>query len=399
MVRNNEIVKCVNMKRKLLGVCVAFSFCALSACGKSESASTQLESEQVLSETTTQQETAEDTSVSETVPEDSGQDSEDVAADLKDLETVYLVTRERSYGAEGTMYGEHRYDYDDKGNMIKEGWFKESGDLEYFCEYEYDANGNNSKQILYSWNSSPSNEILKYDENGNKTESISYTTDDVIESYAEYDAHGKPVKILYYDADGVVCSAYECECEYDTNGNLIKEMNHDGAGTVFSTKQYEYDTNGNVTKEMSYDESGAVSSTTQYEYDANGNVTKETNYDIDGSIKSGYEDRYDDNGNVIKHIEFGPGGVTSYENQDQIWNMTYDANDNEIRSEITDANGYVTKAIETEYDANGNRIKCTRYELGSVNGWEEYEYVAMELPKEQAAKIRNDKNNMNASMR
>ena len=73
------------------------------------------------------------------------------------------------------------YDYDAKGNLVREELYTGTGNKLSINEYEYDSNNNKIK-------------FLQYDANGNLTTSLIY----------EYDTNGNETKESMYDAYGTL---------------------------------------------------------------------------------------------------------------------------------------------------------------------------------------------------
>ena len=127
-----------------------------------------------------------------------------------------------------------------------------NGDENYIYDYDYDDKGNLLKEIYTDYDGSKS--ITDY----------------------TYDTNGNCIKEVYTYSDG---DKYIYDYTYDTNGNLIKEVytRDDGAKEV---SDYTYDTNGNLIKEIYTDYDGDKS-IYDYTYDDHGNLIKEAYSEVE----------------------------------------------------------------------------------------------------------------------
>lgn len=125
-----------------------------------------------------------------------------------------------------------------------------------YVEYEYDADGNKTKEI----NRNADGSVSKYSEN-------------------EYNANGYITKSIYRNADGSVKEYYENE--YDTNGKCTKSIHRNADGSVKEYTEYEYDTDGEQTKEITRNADGSVKEYTNCETHSSGEYIHR---DADGKI-------------------------------------------------------------------------------------------------------------------
>ncbi|MEM7758756.1 MAG: FG-GAP-like repeat-containing protein [Cyanobacteria bacterium P01_A01_bin.40] len=212
------------------------------------------------------------------------------------------------------------YDYDERGNLIKETYAVGTPD-EASINYEYDLAGNQTAVI---------------DENGNRTE-------------FEYDAKNRLIKTTY--AVGTPDEAVSTT-EYDLNGNQIATVDGNGNRTEFK-----YDEKDRLIKTISPDPDGdgeLTSPVTTSTYDGVGNLIATTD-------PLGRETRYvyDSRNRLIETIL--PDGTTE--------KSKYDTDNNLIAS--SDAAGESTNKI---YDARGRLVRetdpqgnVTRYQYDAAN--------------------------------
>ena len=210
----------------------------------------------------------------------------------------------------GVFYDENsiqeKYDvvYDANGNLTLYISYSWNTTTQSFIPNEkgeatYDANGNKILVIYYSWNTDTQSFVptskgeVTYDANGNPILSISYSWNTTTQSFipdakaeTTYDANGNPILGISYswntDTQSFVPS-YKGESTYNANGNLILEIsyswNTDTQSFVPSYKgESTYNANGNRILEISYSwdtvtQSFVPNFKEEITYDANGNPT------------------------------------------------------------------------------------------------------------------------------
>ena len=210
----------------------------------------------------------------------------------------------------------YRYEYDDKGNKIRQIF--EDDDGERVTNYEYDENG----RLL---NSSGNEEVLNtYDERGNLIkEDFGYASTDYvydendvlikkISSYGEENTYeyldGNLYKDIMYSPNGR--SEWSCGIfTYDEDGNILtadtfmlssleecQALGTDVVGTGWTSARYEY-SDGVVTHE--YHTYKGMITDISYTYDKNGNITeRKTLYYMVGETP---EDAYNE---MIEYKEY-----------------------------------------------------------------------------------------------
>ena len=256
------------------------------------------------------------------------------------------------------------YEYDQNKRLVKMLY---NGSLNN--EYEYDDKGNLVKETIWSGDTPISGREYVYDDQGNLIQEkelrgmldlpylqLSYTID------YTYDQDGNMTSMTVTYQNG---STARTDYVYDENGNLIrKEM---GAVVV----EYVYDDKGNILEEKNN------STTVQYTYDQNGHLTQK----ISKNLTSGYVEysfiyEYDGNGNVIKETQESQmnghyKGVTSY---------TYDKNGNLIQKALSynsNGNDYAQNFV---YDSHGNLIEYTQASPGGQTYVSKMEYQLVYVP-------------------
>ena len=215
---------------------------------------------------------------------------------------------------------------DSRGRALKMTW-TEDGEVKWWHEYTYDANGRDKSITVYDSNG---NQVdygeYEYDNDGNCIVNVGgYRCDD-----------GTLIKYLYY---------------YDENGRIIR--NENGPNSDFWIEEVtEYLYHGNEPEEYRrnitrYDESG---NETQRQYELISDDKKEVYYiESDGSewLSVTHEWEYDDNGNVLRY---------TYTDYDQEGNMTYQ----DVTVYEYDEDGNMTRDVT--YDMDGNVMHERNYQ-------------------------------------
>lgn len=226
-----------------------------------------------------------------------------------------------------------------------------------WCDYEYDARGNLSRELSYSTCE------VTYDDDFNPV--YTFHEDGFPTGLWEYDSHGNTLKRISYDEKGQ--ASERIENTYDEKGNqttcaVYKHQIYDEAqdslvyneeGMLDFREEMEYDAAGNSVKTTRYDKDGEIIYVIEQEYDAGNHLLSETSTYAEDGIAEKTEYTYDPDGNCVSE-KYSYGGRMEYE---------YDANKNQIKSTYYNENGEGSVQFEAEYDANGNEIKRIFYDL------------------------------------
>lgn len=185
----------------------------------------------------------------------------ETTAEVKSTEIISIVTKKSSYDTtDGHLLNYQIYEYDNKGNVIKENWFNGDGELVdvYDYSYTYDSKGNVAKMTLFLEDGS----VLywyeyEYDSEGNRTQ-----------------------EIQFYDVG--VSAGYVIKYTYDSDRNMIQKKWERTDGSVVWWDDYAYDSEGNRISGVRVGVDDVISEWYEYEYDAEGNLTKEILFTEDG---------------------------------------------------------------------------------------------------------------------
>ena len=262
-------------------------------------------------------------------------------------------------------------------SLVSSTWYPNVNQWKNFTKrkYAYDANGNRTSVIFYSWNSyaNPNRwnisrkHAYTYDANGNRVLDIGYywyttTSQWIYETKSDYtfDANDNLSLEISYDWN-VNQWIYDDKFEYtfDANNNLILKINYDWDTNVNQWKnynkiEYTYDVNNNKTSEIEH---------YWYEY---------TNQWINFNR---IEYTYDVNNNLILEIGYAwDVNANQWKNYNKI-EYTYDVNNNLtlkiIHAWDVNANQWKNyKKYEYNFDANENRILYVSYDWDdNLNQW------------------------------
>lgn len=270
-----------------------------------------------------------------------------------DTETVSLEIRTTYYDETGAIEDYDTYEYDAWGNRLRHIYFLADGTVDRYYQYVYDTQGNEIESRRYGGDGVPTSwDESSYDENGSQLTSVSYDEDGSVRwrwEY-EYDASGNKVKSLYYD-DGEDMLSGWYEYSYDSQGNEVERRDYDENDALEGIARREYDEDGNEVLFQYYNGDEELDSWTEYEYDGQGNELSSSGYEADGTLSDWSETAYDDHGYSVSHI----------------WTYSPEEEDS-----------YYTYIYQNEYDEKGNIVRRTCYSdevLYSVT-----EYQVLEVP-------------------
>lgn len=304
----------------------------------------------------------------------------------------------RNQSSTGSLLFMKKYDYDERGNMVREYYYNRDGVL----ALHPDA-GCASTLIVYN----DAGMVIEQRTLGVDSEPVINAQGWAISRFTYAKGQPYPVSVSYFGTDGepIVAEGAGChEYRYVIRRGQVVEITCYGtdgtpmlnrrAGAWKETRDYtpaglpvrivQYDLQGNridgpdghCEKRWEYDGRGAVTSCTSYAfYEASGKkarskslgfATYRTEYLFNGAIrKSSF---YDENDDPLD----GPDGFHSTE-------FFYDSHLNPYRLEYRDAKGKLVRnpskgytATELVYDPDGNCVYQTQYELDSrifFHGW------------------------------
>ena len=200
--------------------------------------------------------------------------------------------------------------YDQKGRMIKEGRYDESGALTSNYVYKYNRNNMIEKCGWTLWPSEMELEKLylkinyRYDPAGKLIEeeqSNGYSIPDMqtFKTCYKYDTAGKKIEIARYDLSGKLEFKWLRICNNATSDETVSYSN----GKIIERNRNIYDAKGNWTKESFYEENGDISNSWDRKYDANDNRIEQLWYKS-GKLHMEWTYRYDDKNNLIEETKY-----------------------------------------------------------------------------------------------
>jgi len=217
------------------------------------------------------------------------------------------VTLQTNYSRSGlltwTPEDKYEYTYDANGNetvYISYTWENNAWVKDEKEEYTYDAKGNTIEEIDYSWENNAWVPNWKYeytyDANDDMTEHISYSWEDNawIPNWKDeytYDANRNQIMYIFYywnESDDIWeegnMSKYELTYDADNNVTIKIDYYWDSEEEDWIERvkdEYTYDANGNQIGNISYsweDDDWVAGYKGEYAYDANGNPTMQAEY-------------------------------------------------------------------------------------------------------------------------
>lgn len=288
-----------------------------------------------------------------------GSSEEDKETDTEGAAVVgenHVNTGEVQYGPDGTVSLWRQYGYAEDGSLSFDRQHYAYGD--YYTETTYNAQGQKTSSLDYDGSGNITyGYYYEYDEQGNLTKEKNFDENesafDLVYSY-EYDASGKP--IVRKEARGEGNQPHSItNYIYDDAGNLQKTTTQNKDGLIF--QENFYDEQEKVVAEITYNLDSAVSAYQYYEYDEYGDLIRirydDLNFEV-GEEEIHYVYSYDDAGNRIS--------VT-----------TYDGWGNKLGKKL---NAYGEVAEEYTLETMQEQAEKTEDRLYAASGNEE-KYFAM----------------------
>ena len=284
-----------------------------------------------------------------------------------------------TYNKDGTIYMGYQSELDENGNLVKT--INQSSDGSYWI-YEYDSRGNESKSSLYDKDGIINKYILysyEYDQKGNIiVELLNYSDGGSLRHEYEYDSNGNRTKDTSYDNDGQLKSWYDYA--YDSYGNRIRSSEYrvqNGQVEPGLTYTYEYNSNAVRIKDAAYRSDGTLNY--ENEYSDNGTILRMRYYDDAGNISSSYEYEYNEKGQIER--------VLSCSNGEIIYSATYeygyDMSGNIIAITCTDDISRTKELVEFYYDNDWNLTKSKNTNANGNYVITEYQTVDFEKKDDQ----------------
>ena len=175
--------------------------------------------------------------------------------------------------------------YNANGDMILNVEYDAEGNIVYQTDYEYkyDDNGQTIFYKAYRDGKVVEDFEYQYGEDGlTYASKMTFINDDGSTTVQEYNSDLTPIKETYFDAEGNITHQVLYSYEYNENGDMLSEsctangelqyenkMNYDGEGNYLGDTLTTYNEDGTVTVEITDEYWNLITATT---YDAEGNV-------------------------------------------------------------------------------------------------------------------------------
>ena len=162
----------------------------------------------------------------------------------------------------------------------------ENGGIESYTLYTYDESGNRIREDEFYGNGQKMG-YSEYNERGNVTKNVYYKEDgSYFFGYSyEYDSSGNEIRQNRLTENGTV-ESYEIK-SYDQNGNRVRTDSYDGNGQLKDYTVYEYDSSGFRTHYTDYRADGTKSWETYYRKLEDGTTqSRSISYNSDGTVRN-----------------------------------------------------------------------------------------------------------------
>lgn len=181
------------------------------------------------------------------------------------------IVQKRTFDPQDNLTEKITYEYDAKGNLIRENYYKNRDEVVHSIAYEYDANNNKMIETYYTGQ----NELVsvtKFNYLNNKLINVASFPKGADLEYAEtkmYDANGN----LNYNkiTDNTVNTVTEEKMTFDNNKNMLSAMIYQN-GTLIQSITQKYNEKNDLIETIVTKLDGTVESKTfEYEVDKDGN--------------------------------------------------------------------------------------------------------------------------------
>lgn len=202
------------------------------------------------------------------------------------------IVQKRTFDAQDNLTDKITYEYDAKGNLIRENYFKNRETVVHSIAYEYDANNNKLIETYYTGTDELVS-VTKFNYLNNLLINVASFPKGADLEYAEtkmYDAKGN----LTYNkvTDNSIQSEMEEKMNFDTNNNMISSMIYQNGTLIQSVTNTYNETNQIIQTTLTKQDGTVETKTYEYEVDAQGNwiskviyVNKEPQFKIQRTIR------------------------------------------------------------------------------------------------------------------
>ncbi len=272
---------------------------------------------------------------------------------------VLLYRYGASYNDSGQITEEVKYDkgfdpvqktifaYDSKNVPIGRSFLGHNGELVEKFIYTYTQGRKTDSIRLGHYGNQVEKYSWQYDAKGNRIREISFRNIDssVINTAYDYNEAGKLLRLSRKHSIDKNLD-YSLQYQYDAKGNMISEYKHYRNGKADYKKEYSYDSSGNKVGFIQYTAEGKIVERLSYAYDKKGNLAEENKYDSSGAFSSRLVYKYDERNNEIERSRYLPSGKPDVQ---IAWTYEYDKQGNWIlKTQLI--NGAVAGVIKREFE-------------------------------------------------
>lgn len=186
----------------------------------------------------------------------------------------------------------------------------------------------------------------------------------------EYNDEGKLTSQTCFDESGNVL--WKTVKTFDANGKLSEENEYDEKGILCSKSIFKY-TGDNLTDDTYYSGNGALIWKNIYSYDKNGNQTETYSYYASGELESKKTFKFLDNGKISEICYFDSDAKTLLKKEV----YRYDSKNYLTEIATYDSKNVLFLRVFLKYDARGNVLKISTYNIAKKFGTTVNELVAM----------------------
>lgn len=174
----------------------------------------------------------------------------------------------------------YSYQYDNKNRVIEKTTYENGREIVRKTLYEYDYNGNKTKETIYSLNdeedlSIDSRKLFKYDKANNLIEEIHISDGKEYKTTFEYNESGKLSK--------EISSEREILYTYDKNNKVTKTCIRENKKPWWKEEDF-YDSNGNKTSSIHYDDMNKIDTRYFYRYNEKNQMILDSCADSNGEV-------------------------------------------------------------------------------------------------------------------
>lgn len=242
------------------------------------------------------------------------------------------------------LYGNTKYEFDQKGNKLKQYSFETDGQLNEKRTYSFNEFDDRIEKKIFD-----KNEELylhkEYKYKGDECQKfIKFRNEKFrLQNKFKNDNLGNRIEKIEYASLGKIIGVYKYK--YDRRNNCLEEIRYKYDGKIDFIVKNKYDKNGNQIQTKELNSEGLLGSKSKCKYDKDSNCLKMGFYKSDNTLVRIYTYKHDFHGNVVKSKELNPEGKLIFSK----------------------------KKFDYRYDQYGNWIYLTSFRKTKNQVWTPYE--------------------------